>query len=326
MKLHENNRLFEQAIRFTAQEKGLREIYVEKDYWVTYALYLIFHDIIKDQVVFKGGTSLSKCYSIIERFSEDIDLVVLSKKGDSGNKLKKKLKAISSNVAAKLDEIEISELTNKKGMIRKTAHVYKKQFEGTYGQVRDFIVLESSWLGNYEPYSQKQIHSYVYEMMIKSHQLEMAKEYGLMPFEVNVLGVERTICEKVMSLVRFSYSKNPIEDLQMKIRHTYDLHQLLKLEEVNSFFESSDFDQMINNVGQEDVTSFKTDNEWLKDHPKDALIFQNTQEIWNQIKSTYLSDFGTLVYGKLPDEVEVLKTLVRIKERLQSISWKVKVK
>lgn len=69
MRLHEDERLFEQAIRFTAQEKGLREIYVEKDYWVTYALYLIFHADIKDQVVFKGGTSLSKCYSIIERFS-----------------------------------------------------------------------------------------------------------------------------------------------------------------------------------------------------------------------------------------------------------------
>lgn len=325
MRLHEDKKLFEQAIRFTAQEKGLRAIYVEKDYWVTYALYLIFHADIKDQVVFKGGTSLSKCYPIIERFSEDIDLVVLSEKGDSGNKLKKRLKAISTTVAVQLAEIEISELTNKKGMIRKTAHVYTKQFEGAYGQVRDFIVLESSWLGNYEPYSLKEIHSYVYEMMLKRHQLEMAKEYGLMPFEVNVLDVERTICEKVMSLVRFSYSKNPIEDLQLKIRHTYDLHQLLKLKEVDSFFESSDFDQMINNVGQDDVTSFKTNNGWLEEHPKKALIFQNTEEIWNQIKSNYLNEFEALVYGKLPDEVEVLKTLVRIAERLQSIDWRVKL-
>lgn len=43
MRLHEDKKLFDQAIRFTAQEKGLREIYVEKHYWVTYALYLILN-------------------------------------------------------------------------------------------------------------------------------------------------------------------------------------------------------------------------------------------------------------------------------------------
>lgn len=128
-----------------------------------------------------------------------------------------------------------------------------------------------------------------------------------------------------MSLVRFSYSKNPIDELQMKIRHIYDLHQLLKLEEVESFFESPDFDQMINNVGQDDVTSFKTNNGWLEEHPKNALMFQNTEEIWDQMKSNYLNDFGVLVYGELPDESEVFKTLVRVGERLQSISWEVKV-
>lgn len=111
----------------------------------------------------------------------------------------------------------------------------------------------------------------------------------------------------------------------MKIRHTYDLHQLLKLKEVDSFFDSPDFDQMINNVGQDDVTSFKTNNGWLEEHPRNAFIFQNTQEVWDQIKSNYIYDFGALVYGKLPNESEVFKTLVRIGKRLHSINWNVKV-
>ena len=54
-------------------------------------------------------------------------------------------------------------------------------------------------------------------------------------------------------------------------------------------------------------------------------MFQNTEEIWDQMKSNYLNDFGVLVYGELPDESEVFKTLVRVGERLQSISWEVKV-
>jgi predicted nucleotidyltransferase component of viral defense system len=80
MKLHTDKKIFEQAVRATAQYKGLREIYVEKDYWVTFALSVIFHSDMKDSVVFKGGTALSKCYGKIERFSEDIDLVLLRKK------------------------------------------------------------------------------------------------------------------------------------------------------------------------------------------------------------------------------------------------------
>ncbi len=76
MNLHESPSLFSEAIRTTAQQMGILDIYVEKDYWVTKALHLIISDPIGTEVVFKGGTALSKCYGLIERFSEDIDLVV----------------------------------------------------------------------------------------------------------------------------------------------------------------------------------------------------------------------------------------------------------
>ena len=97
MKLHENKALFEQAIRATAQQREIQEIYVEKDYWVTLALKTIFESDCKEYTVFKGGTALSKCYKVIERFSEDIDLVVLREEGESGNSLTRKIKSISKN-------------------------------------------------------------------------------------------------------------------------------------------------------------------------------------------------------------------------------------
>ncbi len=63
MNLHEHQQLFEDAIRFTADKMKMLEIYVEKDYWVTYALFHLFKDEeIKAMAVFKGGTSLSKCF------------------------------------------------------------------------------------------------------------------------------------------------------------------------------------------------------------------------------------------------------------------------
>jgi predicted nucleotidyltransferase component of viral defense system len=72
MILHQNKELFVNYIRITAQQMKIPAIYVEKDYWVTYALFTIFNNEIGKDTVFKGGTALSKCYNMIERFSEDI--------------------------------------------------------------------------------------------------------------------------------------------------------------------------------------------------------------------------------------------------------------
>ena len=64
-------------IRETAARRGLSPVMVEKDFWVTWTLAVLFaHPEFGPQLVFKGGTSLSKVFGVIERFSEDIDLSV----------------------------------------------------------------------------------------------------------------------------------------------------------------------------------------------------------------------------------------------------------
>jgi hypothetical protein len=325
MNLHEDKKLFSQAIRATAQQLGIAEIYIEKDYWVTLALHLIFKDKIGKETVFKGGTALSKCYGLIERFSEDIDLVVIQN-DNVGSQLKKKLKAITSKVAEKLEETELEGITNKMGVIRKVAFNYPKTATGVFGQVRDKIIVEATWLGRHEPYSQKEISSYIYQMMKSSGQKAVAEKFDLQPFSVNVLSEKRTICEKIMSLVRFSYGENPIENLKNKIRHTYDIHQLLKVPEIEAFFLSEDFDEMLTLVGEDDVASFKSKNEWLFIHPKEAKIFSTLDSTWSAIEPTYSNNFKNLVYGVLPGANEVKFSLKKVSERLQNIEWKVKAK
>lgn len=299
----------------------LKPEYVEKDYWITYALFTIFHSEIGKDTVFKGGTALSKCYQMIERFSEDIDLVVLRRQGETDSKLKSKLKTISRKVETILPEVPIEGITNKMGMNRKTAHTYSKEFKGSYGQVRDVIILESTWLGYFEPFTIKSIISFVGQMMLENKQPEIASEFGLRSFELLALEPTRTICEKIMSLVRFSYSENPMEDLKKKIRHTYDLHQLLKQDEFLEFFHSTAFDEMLLKVANDDVASFRNNNQWLIHHPSEALIFKNLERVWDTIKTTYLSDFKDLVYGELPKQEDVLNTLKMIQERFQSVKW-----
>ena len=324
MKLHENKTLFRQAVQFTADQMKIPAIYVEKDYWVTYVLFTIFNNEVGKDTVFKGGTALSKCYQMIERFSEDIDLVVLRKEGETDSKLKSKLKIVSTVVDTVLPEVTIEGITHKMGMNRKTAHTYKKEFKGDYGQVRDVIILESTWLGYYEPYTTRNIISFVGQMMLDNHQISIAEENGLLPFGLLVLEPIRTICEKIMSLVRFSYGENPIDDLKKKIRHTYDLYQLLTQEEFLKFFQSTAFDEMLLKVANDDVISFRNNNQWLVHHPNEALIFKDLDNVWIELKTTYNGDFKNLVYGKLPKEEVILETLKMIQERLKIISWTIK--
>jgi hypothetical protein len=317
--------LYRDAIQFTAQQMKLKPEYIEKDYWVTYALFTIFKSKIGQETIFKGGTALSKCYKLIDRFSEDIDLVVLRREEETGNKLKSKLKKISREVETIMPEISIEGITHKMGMNRKTAHAYSKEFKGSYGQVRDAIILESTWLGYYEPFIRKNIISFVGQMMLENKQSEIAEQNDLLPFEVLALEPTRTICEKIMSLVRFSYSESPIEDLKKKIRHIYDLHQLLKQDEFLKFFDSKAFDEMLIKVANDDVVSFRNNNQWLIHHPNKALIFDNLDKAWSSLSITYYNDFKDLVYGDLPNHHKILETLQMIKARLKSISWTVKI-
>ena len=99
-----------------------------------------------------------------------IDLVVLRNEGETSGQLNKKIRNISKKVGEYLQEFDEPGITNKKGNIRKTAHQYSKVFKGEFGQVRDFIVLEATWLGRHEPYTQEVISSYIHDMMLSTDQ------------------------------------------------------------------------------------------------------------------------------------------------------------
>lgn len=323
MKLHEDSKLFKQAIRATAERKELLDIYIEKDYWVTLTLKIIFTSKEGDDAVFKGGTALSKCYNLINRFSEDIDLVVLKTDNDSGNKLSNKIKAIGKLVAKTLPEIHVDGLTHKMGMNRKTAHSYEKQFQGDFGQIRGPIVLEATWLGSHDPYDNRDISSYIYEMLMETDQEDLIKKYEMKPFPVRVLAVTRTICEKIMSLVRFSYEENPVEVLKKKVRHVYDIHQLLKDKKLSDFFDSRAFEEMLLKVANDDVESYRNNNEWLSNHPNQSKFFNEIKEVWEQLDATYKQDFGKLVFGSLPSSADVLISLERVRDRMARIDWNI---
>ena len=158
-------------------------------------------------------------------------------------------------------------------------------------------------------------------MMKNTNQLQMIEDYQLQPFEVRVLTLERTLCEKIMSLVRFSFTEKPVFDLNNKVRHIYDIHKLLQNDTIRLFFDSTAFEDLLLKVANDDVISFKNNNAWLSNHPTSSILFSDTTNVWHQIRKTYSTEFKNLVFGELPSENAILNTLQEVSKRLHSIEW-----
>ena len=78
---------------------------------------------------------------------------------------------------------------------------------------------------------------------------------------------------------------------------------------------------MLLKVANDDVVSFKNNNQWLIYHPKEALIFNDIDYVWTELKGVYNGEFRNLVYGDFPDESKIKETLTLIKDRLSKVSW-----
>ncbi len=323
MKLHLKKKLFREAIQAAAQYIGIPEVYIEKDYWVCAALKEIFSSEISDLVVFKGGTCLSKCHNLIKRFSEDIDLVIIRVQGEATNQVSKRMRMVSKIVAQTLPEKHIEGLTNKRGNIRKSVHQYDRAFKDNLGQVGDHLVLEASLLGNSEPFTKEKVSSYIHDFMIQAGNEDLLEKYNMNAITVQALSVERTLCEKIMSLVRFSQVEDRDAILPGKVRHIYDLNLMLKNDDILSFFKKEEFLRMIVKVGEDDFVGYRNNNDWLKIHPGSAVIFDSPEKVWPYIMKAYQGSFRQMVYGELPPDSDLLDTLKKIGNRIKPMDWHV---
>lgn len=324
MNLHKDNSIFQEILRFTSNILGLPHTLIEKDYWQTYALFFLGREPIGKDVVLKGGVALSKCFNLIERIPDDIDLVVSRRDGETDSKLKSKLKQISNTISAALPEIVVEGITRKRGMNRKTAHSYYGEYEEIYDLQKNLVMIDYSWLGCDRPYNILKLNSTIGETLIQTRLTTVVEQFSLFPFEVKILDHYRNFCEKIMSLVRFSYSPIPILDLKGKVKHCYDLHQLLCYKEFQDFLCSDRFFEMMLSIANRDAKSLRNNNQWLRHHPIESLFFRDLEENWlRHFEQAYNCDFSVLVYGRFPKHSQILETLLLIRERLSQMEWEI---
>ncbi len=227
----------------TAEYFGLPEVYIEKDYWLTKALCYLSESPYSSDVVFKGGTSLSKAYRLIDRFSEDVDLAIFfDNKNDSARK--KQLKNIERIVSQGLIPHH-DERTSKGSKFRKTVYQYPRTIvQHDFGPASSELLIEINAFTNPEPFERKRIATLIAEVLQDNNREDLIQEYQLESFNINVLSVQRTLVEKLLRVIKDSYHEDPIAALSNRMRHLYDITQILKQQEYNYFVGSQEFHQL----------------------------------------------------------------------------------
>jgi predicted nucleotidyltransferase component of viral defense system len=312
MTFHESA-AFSDAILAASEALQIRPVLVEKDYWVTYILKNLSLSSYSEKVVFKGGTSLSKGYNCIKRFSEDIDLALLPQAGLTGNQVKNLLSKIDHTITVGLEYVD----GEKRGRNRTSSYNYPKVLTtGEFGAVKEHIKVEINSFTNPVPHSSLPISSYLYQFLLQRQNTELIRQYNLEPFPLYVLSLERTFFEKLLSLNRLSY--NGIETLKTKIRHFYDLHELYHNTHLkDSIFTDQNFEILkLVKLDDESIQTFH--GEWMGKTFASSPLFSSLENTWNNLSPQYLSELGNLIWAdKLPEPAAILSVMQKAKAFLE---------
>lgn len=320
MILHEDKSAFLEFIEVTSEFLEIQDIYIEKDYWVTYVLKALADWDKEGAVVFKGGTSLSKAFGVIDRFSEDVDLV-LKDTSANGSQIKKMLKSVHKNaVIFPLEEVQ-TERTSKGSRFRKSDYTYPQildDYQGI-GDANDKLLVELNSFGKPFPILRRSIKTYITEMLENKGRPDFIEKYELKTFELQVLDYKRTFAEKLMGLLRLSSGDNYLEDLKIKIRHFYDISKLMTYGDIKSFLSSAEVTSVMNEIYVNDLNSKEFSN-WGSPNLGGNRLFTETDSILAYIKPYFENPFKSLLYTREDfDFNNIKKSLEEIKLKLKEV-------
>ena len=217
---HENKEEFINAVNLASKRFGILPIIAEKDYYVTMILRVLSERL--DFIVFKGGTSLSKCYKAIKRFSEDIDLTS-DKKLSQGQmrKLKDAIKSTADEIGLKIPNIDE---TRSRRNYNQYVMGYESSVPALIRTVQNSVLLETSFAEISFPTVVLPVRSYIGDMMMEEAPEELS-HYLLEPFDMKVQGLDRTLTDKVFAVCDY-YMQNKVKNHS---RHLYDIYKLLPI-------------------------------------------------------------------------------------------------
>ncbi len=220
MFLHENKHLFEELITAASKKYYYKRAFIEKDYFAT--LFLAKAVTVVPGLTFKGGTALSKCYKVIDRFSEDIDLTLDTEHFTQG----KKRQSIK-NLIFTCEELKLTLLNREE--IEHHAHSNYNRYEIKYPKifisdnVDSRLNVEMTFIQKTYPTENGKVVSYIGEFLLGIGDKTTVDEYGLRSFDIQVQTLERTLVDKVFALCDYYLANKP----RRNSRHIYDIYKIL---------------------------------------------------------------------------------------------------
>ena len=283
-------------ILLTSQRLEVSEDIVEKDYYVTLILKKL--STIEYPIVFKGGTSLSKAFHVIDRFSEDIDITFTEHLGEARRKkLKYKiLKPIADELGLEIRNFSTIESD-------KNLNHYDFYYESVVGDrvinaIPPYVKLETSLMSYSFPTEEKAMGNYILDAL-GNEEKELMKVYSLEAFSMRVQSLNRTLIDKVFAVCDYYIQgKN-----RRNARHLYDIYKLTEYVEIdNAFF---------NLVGEVRLHRIKMGNEIAPAAPLEVNILELVQRICDE--DFYKEDYRETTVKLISDslEYEMLKNHYR---------------
>jgi hypothetical protein len=225
---------FSPTLDAAAERLGISATAVEKDYWVSEVLRVLAKDFT-DDFIFKGGTSLSKGYRIIERFSEDVDILVLP--GERGIGTTDKLMKHMATVAAEGVGGEASSVGGAEKGRHRSYEISYPAIRASTEFIRTAVLLEMGVRGGAHPCDSVMISCLLGDVL-ESAGTDLSEFEDLEPFVIKVLHPGRTLLEKLVLVQTDARKLNAEASLppsHRSGRHFYDIYQLLGSDNVRAF-------------------------------------------------------------------------------------------
>jgi len=220
-------------------------------------------------------------------------------------------------MASELEEIVIPNVTSKGSRFYKAIYQYQNLVGLTSSAVKTGqLLIEINTYANPYPYIKQEISSFLFDYLTAINRQDLIEQYELKPFVINVLDKRRTIVEKLVSLVRFSFEDDVVKSVASKIRHFYDLYYLANDAECAKYLQSSEFHKDFTDLLTHDKQEFDRPKGWQTKTVKDSPLFKDFPALWTNLSFTYQSELTPLAFSEIPDEKFVADSFVEIMKQI----------
>jgi hypothetical protein len=307
-----NHPQFADLIRIVAGEKGIDPALVEKDYWIMHCLYGL--QLLRFKFELKGGTSLSKGFKIIDRFSEDIDIRIEPPKEQDVKTGPNQTSA--AQVKTRRDFYEwlartikidgISEVIrdrafDNKDLFSAGIRLFYESTTEPIEDLRDGVLLEAGF-ANVTPNVPKDISSWAYDYAADKVEIVDNRAKGVACYDPGY-----TLVEKLQTIsTKFRKQQESGELPSDSMRHYYDVYSLLKRPEIQTFIGTAAYKQhKQNHFPKADNQNIASNEAFLLSDPKTRATYKTAYAVG-----------GALYYKGRPTFEQILATIEASIDRL----------